>query len=180
MKLIVALGNIGKEYENTRHNVGFMVADSMFSNFQLEKKFIADCYQGIINDEKFIVIKPRTFMNNSGDSVIQVVNYYHIKIEDILVIQDDMDLPLGTFKLKRNSSAGGHNGIKSIIEVLHSDKFLRLKVGIGRSTFMDTISYVLGKFSKEEIKILKENFSKYQEIIETFIKSNGDETFKIK
>lgn len=174
MKLVVALGNASKEYSNTRHNVGFMVADFMFSDFVLEKKFLAYVHEGSINGNRFMMIKPITMMNLSGDSVSLVCNYYKIKPEDVLVIQDDMDLSLGVYRLKRNSSAGGHNGIKSIISSLKSDAFLRLKVGIGRGD--DAISFVLGSFAKSELTILSKNFDVYKQIVECFIANGVDKT----
>ena len=118
MKLIVGLGNPGKEYENTRHNVGFIVIDNYTSNliWSSEKNYMIT--SSIINGEKILFLKPLTYMNLSGYAVSQVANYYKISPDDILVIHDDLDLPIGEIKLKFNSSAGGHNGIKSIIEQL--------------------------------------------------------------
>ncbi len=179
MKLIVCLGNVGKEYNDTRHNVGFMVADYIWDNFQLEKKF--DCYffKSKLDNEDYIVIKPTTYMNNSGFAVKKVVNYYNINIEDILVIQDDMDIFLGNYKLKRNSSFGGHNGIKSIINCLNTDAFLRLKIGISHDDKNNVIDYVLGKFSKSEKNILIENFSVYKNIVECFIINGGEKVLEL-
>lgn len=176
MKLIVGLGNIGKEYQNTRHNVGFMVLDSYIQNNGWQKKFDGE-YQ-IINygSEKVMFLKPLTFMNNSGLSVVQASRYYDIEPEDILVIQDDMDIEFGHHKLKKNSSAGGHNGIKSIISALNTDSFARLKIGISHDKNKDTIHYVLGKFSKEEMNTLNKNYKIYNEIIESFIYNGIERT----
>ena len=178
MKLIVALGNVGKEYLNTRHNIGFMVADSFEENYTLEKKFQAYVYQGEYQNNKFIIIKPTTYMNLSGIAVGLVVNYYHIDIEDILVIQDDLDLELGKYKLKRNSSSGGHNGIKSIIEALKSDAFLRLKIGISKDKSQNIIDYVLGKMSKRELEMINQNMDIYQDIIKCFIQNGALKTLE--
>lgn len=171
MKLIVGLGNPGKEYDCTRHNVGFMVLDSIIID-DYKNKFNGDYLVKNIKGEKVLFLKPLTFMNNSGDCVYKFVNYFDIDIKDILVIQDDMDLEIGDFKLKKNSSAGGHNGIKSIISNLNTKEFLRLKIGIGHNG--DTINYVLGKFSKKEIEVLKHNFSLYSDIITDFINYDSD------
>ena len=178
MKLIVALGNVGKEYLNTRHNIGFMVADNFEENYTLEKNFQAYVYQGEYQNNKYMIIKPTTYMNLSGIAVSLVVNYYHIDIEDILVIQDDLDLELGKYKLKRNSSSGGHNGIKSIIEALKSDAFLRLKIGISKDKNQNVIDYVLGKMSKSELEVINKNMDIYQDIIKCFIKDGALKTLE--
>lgn len=176
MKLIVGLGNPGKEYENTRHNIGFMVVDYYIQNNTWQKKFDGE-YQ-IINygNEKVMFLKPFTYMNNSGLSVVKASKYYDIVPNDILVIQDDMDIEFGKHKLKKNSSAGGHNGIKSIISALNTDSFARLKIGISHDKNKDTINYVLGKFSKEEMNVLNENYKIYNEIIEFFIYNGLEKT----
>ncbi len=176
MKLIVGLGNIGKEYENTRHNVGFMVVDHYLNNTSWQKKF--DGLYQIVNvmNEKAMFLKPMTYMNNSGISVVQASKYYDIEPSDILIIQDDMDIEFGKHKLKKDSSSGGHNGIKSIIAALNTDSFARLKIGISHDKKKDTIQYVLGKFSKEEMNTLNENYKVYNEIIEAFIQDGIERT----
>ena len=169
MKLIVGLGNPGKEYENTRHNVGFMILDSYVDNQNWKKKFDG-LYQILtIDNEKVLFLKPQTFMNLSGNSVLKVVKFYDIQAEDILVIQDDMDLPFKKYKLKTNSSSGGHKGIQSIIQSLNSEGFGRLKIGISHDKNGDTINYVLGKFTKEEQQYLNLQMDTYKEIINFFI-----------
>ena len=176
MKLIVGLGNPGKEYENTRHNIGFMIVDNYINNDNWQKKF--DGLIQIINygNDKVLFLKPLNFMNNSGISVVQASKYYDIASEDILVIQDDMDIEFGKYKLKKNSSSGGHNGIKSIIVSLNTDSFNRLKIGISHDKNKDTINYVLGKFSKEEMSTINGNYKLYNEIIEEFINNGINET----
>ncbi len=176
MKMIVGLGNPEKKYELTRHNIGFMVLDSFNLNFKEEKKFQALICKKKLNNEDVIFVKPLTYMNLSGISVIKISNYYHIMPKDILVIQDDLDLPVGKYKLKTNSSSGGHNGIKSIIENLKTNEFCRLKIGISHDRNISTIDYVLGKFSKEDLKVLEDQFNLFKEIIESFIKDGIDKT----
>ena len=174
MKLIVGLGNIGKEYDNTRHNIGFMVLDHYLGNVKFSEKDKALYYKTTINGEQVIFIKPTTFMNNSGLAVRKYVDYYDIDIKDILVIQDDLDIDFGKSKLKENSSSGGHNGIKSIISCLNSDAFLRLKVGIKNEHINNTIDFVLSRFNAKELSELNEKFNTYDEIINSFIE-NGNE-----
>ncbi len=173
MKLIIGLGNPGKEYQNTRHNVGFMVLDNYLKNVNWKEKYNSLYFEIIENEEKIIFLKPQTFMNLSGNSVLNFVNFYKIDIKDILVISDDLDMELGSFKIKTNSSAGGHNGLKSIISCLNTENFYRLKIGISHDKNTDTKDYVLGNFSKKELEILEGviNFSK--EVIDCFIK-NGE------
>lgn len=176
MKMIVGLGNPGKEYENTRHNVGFMIIDHYVNNESWQKKFDGLYQIETMGNEKVLFLKPTTYMNNSGISVVQASKYYDIDPSDILVIQDDMDIAFGHHKLKKDSSSGGHNGIKSIIAALNTDAFVRLKVGISHDKNKDTINYVLGKFSKEEMNTLKENYKVYNEIIESFIYNGIEKT----
>lgn len=170
MKLIVGLGNPGKEYTNTRHNTGYMVLDNYLGNVNWKQDKLANVYK----NGDVIFIKPTTFMNLSGNAVEHYMNYYKIEIKDVLVIQDDMDLELGHIKLKINSSSGGHNGIKDIIQHLNTDEFLRLKVGISKAKY-DVIDYVLSKFTKEEETILKETFNITNNILDEYI---NDETIE--
>lgn len=174
MKLVVGLGNPGNDYNNTRHNVGFRVLNHYLGSVNWQDKFNGKIY---IN-ENTIYLLPQTYMNLSGESVIKVVNFYKIDINDILVIQDDLDIELGKYKIKRNSSSGGHNGIKSITELLKSDSFARLKIGIGKDKNIPTDKYVLGKFSNEEQDILNLNKNIYNEIIDTFNNYDIEEVMK--
>ena len=171
MKLIVGLGNPGKEYENTRHNIGFMILDNYLNDEKWKEKMNGYYVEKIINNEKVIFLKPQTFMNNSGISVSQFVNFYKMDINDILVIQDDLDIKIGQFKIKSSSSSGGHNGIKSIINYLNTNEFTRLKIGIKNNSQKNVIDFVLGKFSKDEFMLIKNNFSIYNKIINSFIKN---------
>ena len=177
MKLIVGLGNPGKEYNKTRHNVGFIVVDNYLNNVKWETKKDCEIFITDIGNNKVCFMKPLTFMNLSGNAVSRIANFYKIDINDILVIHDDLDLPIGSFKLKINSSSGGHNGIKSIIDNLHSDAFARLKIGIGKSNDIPTVDYVLGKLSKKEIEDLNQDI--FKNIIDTFINDGIDKAMML-
>ena len=179
MKIIVGLGNPGDIYNNTRHNVGYLVLDSYLGDVKWKNKFNAEYYEENIAGEKVLFVKPLTYMNLSGDSVVQFVNYYNIDIDDLLVIQDDLDLVFGTYKIKTNSSDGGHNGIKSIINRLSSKGFARLKIGISHDRSIDTKDYVLGNFSKKEMDEFKVLQDTYNKIINCFIKQGIDRTMNI-
>lgn len=179
MKLIVGLGNPGKEYKNTRHNVGFMVLDYILGDVNWKSKFDGLYYEDNSNGEKVIYVKPTTYMNLSGNCVREYVNYYKIDKKDILVIHDDLDLSFGSYKLKKNSSAGGHNGIKSIINRLNSQEFARLKVGVSHDRSVDTKDYVLGNFSKQEKELFMEMQNIFNKIIESFIEYGIDKTMNV-
>lgn len=168
MKLIVGLGNPGNEYRNTRHNIGFMVLDNYLGDVKWSKKFNGLYYETSINGEKYLFLKPQTYMNLSGQCVASFVNYYKISYEDILVIHDDLDLPLGKCRLKINSASGGHNGIKDIIASLGTNGFARLKIGVSHDKTIDTKDFVLGKFSNTEQNIIKDNLKIFFSIIEDF------------
>ena len=165
MKLIVGLGNPGKEYENTRHNMGFIFLDNFAEvhNTNIDKEKYNGLYsQTIINGEKVILLKPLSYMNLSGEVVKRYVDYFKIDVNDILVISDDLDLTFGKIRLRPDGSSGGHNGLKNIALHLGTEKFKRLKIGISNDKSIDTKDYVLGKFSKEEkekINNLKEEIS---------------------
>lgn len=176
MKLIVGLGNPELKYDNTRHNVGFMLLDYIFgsSNFVVNKKMNAMEYITNINGEKVVVIKPTTYMNLSGIAVINYINFYKMDVSDILVIQDDLDMSLGCLKLMCNRGDGGHNGIKDIVLKLGSKNFLRVKIGIGKSDLIDTKDYVLGKFKNEDKEILDKVFYRLRDIVDDFLSMNVD------
>lgn len=170
MKLIVGLGNPGKEYSKTRHNIGFMIVDKYVSNKNLtgKEKFNSIYYETKINNEKLLIMKPLTFMNLSGTSVKELVSYFKIKLEDILVIYDDKDFENGVFKLKANGSSAGHNGIQNIMDCLNTENIKRLRVGIGRNEY-NLKDYVLGKFSTEEESIINNEMDTLLEIIDDFV-----------
>lgn len=175
MKLIIGLGNPSLEYRNTRHNVGFMYLDYIFGDvFSLNSKLRAMEYITSINGEKIIVIKPITYMNLSGMAVVNYMNYYKVKVEDILVIQDDLDMEIGRIKLLYNHGDGGHNGIKSIINCINDKAFLRLKIGISKDSLIDMKDYVLGKFSDNDFTVLNRVFSVMDDFIQDYISLNRD------
>lgn len=174
MKVIVGLGNPGKEYELTRHNIGFIILDNYLGNVKWKEKFKSLVYEKNINGEKVLFVKPLTFMNNSGEAIREILSYLKINVDDLLVIQDDIALQLGKSRIKYDSSDGGHNGIKSIIKELQTNKFLRLKIGLAKESEIDTISYVLGKLTKKELTQLSNDLNKYFCIIDTFIKYGKD------
>ena len=155
MKLIVGLGNPGKQYEKTRHNAGFLVLDKLCEklNIEFDKKKCKAIYAiYMINGEKVIIAKPQTYMNLSGESVLSLKKFYDIDTKDIIIVHDDLDLPLGKLRLRHSGSSGGQNGMKNIIELLHSQDINRIRVGISNDKQMVTKDYVLGKFSKEDYK----------------------------
>lgn len=173
MKLIVGLGNPGLEYENTRHNIGFELLDYIANlndyHFTLEKKFNALSACITVNGEKVLIVKPLSYMNLSGNVVGKYVKYYNILPNDVLVIHDDLDMNFGKIRIVYDSSSGGHNGIKDIINNIGSKKFTRLKIGISNNKSIDTKDYVLGKFSKEDRVILNNIYDKVKDIIYDFI-----------
>ena len=171
MKLIVGLGNYGNKYKNTRHNVGFLVLDKFLGNINWKETD----YGFYFKSEDTIYLKPTTYMNLSGKAVTYFVNYFKINKEDLLIIYDDVDIELGNLKIKSKGSSGGHNGIKSIIESLNTDEFLRLKVGISKNKKIDTSKYVLGKFSSEEKAIISTLTHKTNNIIIDFTNNKNPE-----
>ena len=172
MKLIVGLGNPGKEYKNTRHNVGFMVLDYILGDVNWKTKFNGLYYEDNVKGEKVIYVKPTTYMNLSGNCVREFVNFYKIDKKDILVIHDDLDLPFLKYRLKYKSSSGGHNGIKSIISNLGTDEIPRLKIGIDNSKNIDTKDYVLGNISKKDMEQFNVLCKTYKDIVNMFIKKD--------
>ena len=172
MKLVVGLGNPGKEYEKTRHNIGFDFLDYYAKcndlKFVLNKKFNAYNCDFNFNNEKIILIKPLSFMNLSGIVVMKYIKFYNLSGDDILVIQDDLDMALGKIRISYNSSSGGHNGIKNIIESIGTKEFYRLKVGISNNKEMNTKDYVLGKFNCNDIDVINEVYKKIENIVTDF------------
>lgn len=154
MKCIVGLGNPGRKYKNTRHNIGFLVVEELLRRHQWkldQKKFNGNYTLENFQGQKVILLEPQTFMNVSGESIKPLIDYYHIDLDDVLVIYDDLDLPVGKIRLREKGGHGGHNGIRSTIEHLGTKEFKRLRVGIGRPVGpMAVVDYVLGKFDKEQ------------------------------
>lgn len=172
MKLIVGLGNPGKEYENTRHNMGFMFIDNYAKSKGLEitnSKFNGLYTDFVYNNEKVILLKPQTYMNLSGESVRACIDFFKIDIDDILIISDDLDLPIGNFRLKMKGSSGGHNGLKNIENHLNTSDFKRLKIGISKNSNIDTKDYVIGKLDKSTKESIEKMMPVINEVLDDFI-----------
>ncbi len=171
MIIIVGLGNPGKKYKDTRHNIGFRIADKFreinnFLEFRLSKKFNSLISEGILNGEKIIIAKPQTFMNKSGKAVLALTNFY--KTKDLFVIHDDIDLPLGKIKIVKGRGSAGHKGIESIIKEIGTKDFIRFRVCIQptKGKPKNAEKFVLQKFSKEEERVIKKIIKKTVEAIE--------------
>jgi peptidyl-tRNA hydrolase, PTH1 family len=152
-RIIVGLGNPGSRYALTRHNVGFMVADALVRRLgagDRRARFSAEVCECRHRDEKVVVLKPQTFMNLSGTSVAAALRWYKLPLEQAIVVHDDLDLPFGQLRIRPRGSAGGHNGLGSIVQELGSQEIARLRIGIGRPAFGDSVPYVLSRFSPEE------------------------------
>lgn len=180
MKIVVGLGNPTPKYEGTRHNIGFSVIDVLAEKYNIRvntNRHKALCGSGIIGGEKVILAKPLTFMNLSGESVRPLVDYYKLDLEDLLIIYDDISLEPGNLRMRAGGSAGGHNGMKSIIQHLGSDRFPRLRLGVGeKPAQMDLADYVLGHFSAEEKKQIDEVRNVAAEAVVCFIEEGVTET----
>ncbi|MCI6089585.1 MAG: aminoacyl-tRNA hydrolase [Erysipelotrichaceae bacterium] len=163
MKLIVGLGNPGKKYENTRHNTGFAVIDRTLAklNVELDKnKFNADYTMINRNGEKFYILKPLTYMNLSGEAVAPFMKYFGIEPEDLVVVHDDLDLPVGKIRLRQSGSCGGQNGMRNIIDLLGDSNIKRIRVGIGKDPLIPVVDYVLGKTKKEDLEVYNQALDK--------------------
>lgn len=178
MYLIIGLGNPEEEYSKTRHNMGFNTINKLAQkqNIQINKTKYEGLYESTtIEGQKVILIKPQTYMNLSGNCVKQFADFYKIEKENILVIYDDMDIEPGTIKIRKKGSAGGHNGMKSIIQMLGTEEFPRIRIGIGRPEHNgDEINYVIGAIPKEEIPKLEEGTEKAKEAIIEILKNGID------
>ncbi|WP_024614189.1 aminoacyl-tRNA hydrolase [Clostridium sp. Ade.TY] len=174
MFVIVGLGNIGEKYDNTRHNIGFDSVDYIANKYNIDinrKKFKGLYGEGFIGGEKVILIKPSTFMNLSGECVREILDFYKLTNEDIIVLYDDISLDVGKIRIREKGSAGGHNGIKNIISHLGTDKFSRIKIGVGQPKG-DLINHVLGNFSKEEREVLEESLDVTKLAVDEIIKED--------
>lgn len=172
MKLITGLGNPGQKYDRTKHNTGFMALDNYLNknNLTLNKdKFDGLWTKEKINGEDVIFLEPQTYMNDSGKSIAQVANFFKIDPKDILVIQDDMDMPIGKIRIRANGKSGGHNGIKSIMASLGTNNFNRLKIGIKHPENESVVSWVLTPFNTEQQKQMDKAFTTSEDIIDDFI-----------
>lgn len=178
--LIVGLGNPGKKYEFTRHNAGFLCVELLAEKLNIKinrLRFKSLLGFATAGGRRCVIMKPQTFMNNSGEAVRQVADFYKIPVENIIVIFDDASLPPGRLRIRRKGSSGGHNGIKSIIAHLHSDNFPRIKLGIGASPYPggDLIDWVLSSFNKEELKLLRAACDNACEAAEMIVEEKVDE-----
>lgn len=172
MYIIAGLGNPGKKYENTRHNIGFITLDYLADrhNIQINKiKHKALVGEGRISGQKVLLVKPQTFMNLSGESIREIMDYYKVDIEDLIVIYDDIDLPAGTVRIRKKGSAGTHNGMRSIVQHLGSGDFPRIRMGIGNDRKGELASFVLGGFSKEEKEILEPSVERAAKAVECYV-----------
>ena len=179
MYIIVGLGNPTDEYKGTRHNAGFDVIDALADKYNIsvtERKSRAFCGKGIIEGQKVLLVKPQTYMNLSGESVRSIIDYFKIDTEaELIVVYDDISLDVGQLRIRKKGSAGGHNGIKSIIQNLGSNVFLRIKVGVGeKPKEYDLVDYVLGHFSKAEKEIMAEGYRNAIEAIEMILQDDID------
>lgn len=174
--LVAGLGNPGPEYENTRHNIGFGVLDRLAERFNTEitKSGYSSLYAEVTYSEnKIFLLKPQTFMNNSGRAVSEIKKFFKIPTKNLIIIYDELDLPLGSFKIKSGGGAAGHNGIRSILNSLGDDKFTRIRFGIGKPSSREkTVSHVLSRFSKDENHIVDDMIDKAGEAVMEII-DNG-------
>lgn len=178
MKLIVGLGNPESDYSKTRHNMGFNVVNSLAKAYDIDisrKKFEAEFGSGIIENEKVILVKPQTFMNLSGKSVIEFVKFYKLSLSDLIVIYDDMDIDISKIRIRKSGSPGSHNGMKSIVNILADDRFARVRVGIGKPLENeDIINYVIGAIPEEQIPKLNEGVEKAKDAVIEILKNGID------
>lgn len=179
MFIIAGLGNPKKEYDNTRHNVGFALIDALAEKYNIsvmDVKHKALTGKGMINGEKVLLVKPLTYMNLSGESIRAVVDYYKVNpASDLIVVSDDISLNPGQIRVRKKGSAGGHNGLKNIIQHLGSEAFLRIRIGVGeKPAGYDLADYVLGHFSKEEKPLIEEGISKAMDAAAILLEGDAD------
>lgn len=179
MFLIVGLGNPENEYANTRHNMGFNTVNKLAKQYQIEinkNKFKGLYGTGIIENEKVIILKPQTYMNLSGESIVEIMDFYKIGAEDLIVIYDDIDIEPGKIKIRKKGGAGSHNGMKSVVGNLGTEEFIRIRIGIGTPQYKsDMIRYVIGNITSEEEKQkLDEGVEKAKKALIEIIKNGTD------
>ena len=168
MKLVVGLGNPGRKYKATKHNIGFMCLDYYAKKHKLKFKKDNKFSGETLKIGNLVLLKPHTFMNESGQSVRKIMNFYNINVEDILIIHDDLDLPLGKTRLREKGSSAGHNGIKSIISNVQTQNFKRVRIGIDKNPLFETKNYVLSSFNKQEKALIEPILVKVSDIITDF------------
>jgi len=169
------LGNKGNEYNNTRHNIGFMAIDKILEYYNIntiKNKYDGIYYELILNSEKKILFKPQKNMNLSGEVISKYINFFKIDIKDVLIISDDLDLPLGKIKIKYKGSPGGHNGLKNIEKELQTSEYKRIKIGISNNKNIDTKNYVLGKLTKEELDEINKTINLMPEILNYYLNNS--------
>ena len=178
MKAIIGLGNPGRDYAGTRHNLGFDVITALTDKYNLklnEKRFKGICADGIIEGQRVILIQPQTFMNLSGECVRAAADFYKLEPEDIIIICDDINLDVGRIRIRKKGSAGGHNGLKNIILHLGTEEFPRIRVGAGeKKEGQDLVSHVLGRFSKEEDEIIRDVIKSASQAVEAWLRDGID------
>ena len=177
MKIIAGLGNPGKEYENTKHNVGFLTIDILAEKYDIKVnkiKFKGLIGEGMIGTEKVILVKPQTYMNLSGQCIREIVAFYKLDMEDLVVIYDDIDLPMGNLRIRKKGSAGTHNGMRSIIYDLQDDGFPRVRVGIGGERKGDLANYVISGFSGDDRKLIEEAIVKAADAVACLVEDGID------
>ena len=178
MYLIVGLGNPESDYANTRHNMGFHVINRLAKQYEIDltrKKFKSEYENAVIEGEKVILVKPQTFMNTSGEAVIEFANFYKIELDKIIIIYDDIDIEPGKIRIRKNGSAGSHNGMKSIVHFLKSEDFPRIRVGIGKpDENTDMIEYVIGAIPEEEKELLNKGIEKAKDAVIELLKNGID------
>lgn len=184
MMIIVGLGNPGKEYEHTRHNAGFCAIDALAETYRInvtEKKHKALIGKGMIEGVKVVLAKPQTYMNLSGESVRALLDYYKTdERSGLLVIYDDISLDVGKLRIRKKGSAGGHNGIKSILAHLGHDEFMRVKIGVGgKPEGGDLVNHVLGGFSREDREKMKESIARAKEAVVSVLQDGADQAMNL-
>lgn len=182
MKVIVGLGNPGPQYAETRHNIGFLLVDLLAEayNLQFRAKFQGLWTECQVEGERLLLLKPQTFMNLSGRSVSELTNFYKVSGQDLLVVHDDMDLPLGKIRLRDQGGAGGHNGIRSILAEFGSEKFWRLKLGVGRPPGdWDPAHYVLSPFVEEELSQIDDLLERAEKVTKLWIKGEASRAMNL-
>lgn len=178
MKVIVGLGNPGKDYDKTRHNIGFMVIDELVDSLKVSGpkiKFKAVYGEANVDGEKILLVKPQTFMNNSGEAVRDILNFYKVKPEDLIIIYDDIDIDFSSVRIRKKGSAGSHNGMKSIIYHIETDDFPRIRIGVGKKhENQDLANFVLSRFSNEETEDINIAIKKAAEAVLSIVKDGVD------
>lgn len=175
--IIAGLGNPGRKYKNTRHNLGFITVDKIAEDNDISVKkikFKSLVGEGVIGSDKVILMKPQTFMNNSGEALREIVNFYKVPPENLIVIYDDFDIPIGSIRVRKFGSAGTHNGMRSVIRLLGFDNFPRIRIGIDSTIKNELIDFVTGGFRKEEVPLLEEAVTNGAAAAETIVTKGID------